>query len=720
MRDQARQRLEPHYPAAEGNTVIAYLWARTAQCPNPACGIELPLVRSWWLGKKKNKEAYIVPTVVNDGSHSSGLRVSFTIGHGSDGPKNSATMAGRRGAICLACNAVASISYLKMEGEAGRIGTQLMAVAAEGNRQRIYSAPTDEQITAATVERPLDVPDAELSTNSQYMGAPLYGMKTTSSLFTNRQLLTLTTFADLVSEAKKQVLADGGTEEYADAVATYLGIGVSRYSNFMNALCQWRPDAGKEQVGHLFSRQAIPIVWDFAESNPFSNSAGGWIPAFRFIPKALEYLPRGSAGEVRQADAASRSYDKFLVSTDPPYYDNVPYADLSDFFYVWLRRTLRTIHPDLLSTMMVPKAEELVANPGRHNGKVGAKEFFESGFRSVFSNIRKSAGSDFPITVYYAFKQAENDTTGTVSTGWETLLEGMIQSGWMITATWPLRSELGNRMRSIGSNALASSIVLALRPRNEDAPTADRRGFIAALEQELPDALRKLQLGQIAPVDLPQAAIGPGMAVFSRYSAVLESDGTKMTVRSALARINESLDQVLNEQEGDFDTTSRFAIAWYRQYGYGAGKFGAADSLARARNTSVAVMDRDEILTSRAGNVQLITPGKLSWDYDVLEDSHTSNWEVLHHLIKVLERDGISPSGEFLQAALNRPDGAIDADLLKELAHLLFRIAEANGWTKDALSFNDLVTSWPEILEVARAPRKATAAQGAFDFEDDE
>jgi putative DNA methylase len=322
--------------------------------------------------------------------------------------------------------------------------------------------------------------------------------------------------------------------------------------------------------------------------------------------------------------------------------------------------------------------------------------------------------------VYYAFKQSEADDSGQASTGWETLLEGMIRSGWEITATWPMRTEGTGRLLARDTNALASSIVLALRPRDDGAATTDRRGFIATLEAELPDALRKLQQGQIAPVDLPQAAIGPGMAVFSRYAAVLEPDGKKMTVRSALSRINEILDQVLNEQEGDFDARTRFAIAWYRQHGYDVGAFGDANNLANARNTTVDVMDRDGILTSRAGKVQLIKPADLTWDYDPVADLHTSNWEALHHLIKVLERDGIAPAGDFLQAALSRRDGAVDEDLIKELAHLLFRIAEGNGWTKDALSFNNLVTSWPEILDVARSARKPTQTQGAFDFDEDD
>lgn len=461
------------------------------------------------------------------------------------------------------------------------------------------------------------------------------------------------------------------------------------------------------------------MSWDFAEVNPFARSTGDFANTVPGIAAVLERLPAtGAQGHALQMDARTAVRADVLVSTDPPYYDNIGYSDLSDYFYVWLRRSLKEIHPNLLSTLLVPKAEELVANPYRHHGRTGAREFFEDGFRSVFAEARVNADREYPTTVWYAFKQAEGDTSGDASTGWETLLEGMIRSGWEITSTWPNRSEKGGRMVSVGTNALASSIVLSLRPRPKGAPTTDRRGFIAALEDELPGALRKLQQGQIAPVDLPQAAIGPGMAVFSRYGAVIEADGKKMTVRAALVRINEILDQVLNEQEGDFDSTSRFAIAWYRQHGYGMGKFGDADNLARARNTSVDVMDRDEILVSRAGAVQLTKPANLPWDYDVLKDSHTSNWEALHHLIKVLEQDGIAPAGDFLQAALSRPDRAVDADLVKELAHLLFRIAEGNAWVKDALSFNNLVTSWPEILEVARSAKKPDLEQGAFDFDE--
>ncbi len=727
LRDQAHQRIGHIYPDAtltDGTaaTVIAWLWARTVTCPNPACSIEMPLVRSWWLGKKKGKEAYVVPGVVPDPSHPSRRRVAFAIGHD---PRKAPTASTdgtvtRTGAVCLACQGSVPLTYVRSEGKAGRLGQTLMAVVAEGVRQRLYLPATDEHRAAADVSAPDDLPPGDLPDQALGFRVGGYGMKQFTDLFTSRQLMALTTFSDLVSQARTRVIRDGGVPAHADAVATYLAVVVSRLTDYQSTITTWASNPQMEILRNMFTRQAISMTWDFGEGNPFAASSGSLEKMIGAVAEALERLPASGRCIVAQADAITAVQSRGLLSTDPPYYDNIGYADLSDFFYVWLRRTLGNIYPRLLGTMLVPKSEELVANPFRHGGSGQAKDFFEQGFREVFSNARRWALPDFPIAVYYAFKQSEADEKGEASTGWETLLEGMVRSGWEITSTWPIRTESSGRMRDIGSNALASSIVLTLRPRPDDAPTTDRRGFIAALEAELPSALRRLEQGQVAPVDLPQAAIGPGIAVFSRYAGVLESDGSKMTVRSALARINEILDQVLNEQEGDFDTTTRFALAWYRQHGYAVGKFGDADNLARARNTSVDLLDRDGILTSRAGNVQLLRAADLSADYDVTVDRHTSTWEALHHLVRVLEKDGIGPAGEFLQAALARPDDAVDADLVKELAHLLFRIAEGNNATKDALSFNALVTSWPEIMDVARAERPVTVgAQGTFDFDEE-
>lgn len=740
MRDEAERRIGHLYPKAqlpdggEAN-VIAWIWARTVTCPNPACGIEMPLVRSWWLGKKKGKEAYVVPSVVTDPNHPSGQRVEFAIGHdpGKAPTADTDGTVGRTGAECLACHSGVTLEYVRQASRDAGLGSQLMAVVAEGSRRRVYLAPDVVHEAAAQVDLPDDVPPGELFDWPGRINVYRYGLTQFSDLFTPRQLTALTTFSDLVGEARERVRQDAlaaGMEEgdtlegggsaaaaYADAVATFLGMGVSRMTDIANALCRW--ENTKEQVRNLFGRQAIPMLWDFAETAPFGKAAGAYTVSLGNLIKSIIDVG-GPTATARQADASSLVDAEALISTDPPYYDNIGYSDLSDFFYVWLRRSLRSVHPQLLGTMLVPKTEELVANPYRHDGKDGAKEFFEDGFRSVFARARESALPDFPITVYYAFKQSETSGDETTSSGWETLLEGMIRSGWAITATWPMRSELSNRMIASGTNALASSIVLSLRPRSEDAPTTDRRGFIATLQAELPDALRNLQQGAIAPVDLPQAAIGPGMAVFSRFAGVIEPDGTKMTVRSALARINEILDQVLSEQEGDFDPTTRFAIAWYRGNGYTAGAFGDADNLARARNTAVATLDRDEVLTSRAGKVTLLKPSDLRDDYEVLADDHTSTWEALHHTIRLLESDGVPAAGAFLADAVSRDDGAIEGDLVKELAFLLYSVAEKNGWTKDAISFNAIATSWPEIVDASRQERVATSTQSTFDFDDED
>ncbi len=742
MRDAAQKRIGGHYPQAtleDGTraTVIAWIWARTVTCPNPACGIEMPLVRSWWLGKKKDKEAWVRPIIAADSEHPSGKRVQFEIAHGQVGapsPGEDGTV-GRNGAECVACGSAATLEYLRAEGQRGNFGSRLMAIVAEGRRQRIYLASARDHELAAAITAPEDAPDAVLSTHPQYMGAPRYGMTRVCDLFTNRQLTAHTMFGDLVTEARERILGDaraagapGGArlesdgtdgEAYADAVATYLGIAVSRGTDRQSSICSWDASPSKEQVRGVFARQAISMTWDFAEANPFAKSSGTWRESVDWVAKCVERSPKGHAlGVVRQADAATTPTTGALLSTDPPYYDNVPYADLSDFYYVWLRRSLRAVQPELLGTMLVPKAEELVANTLRQNGKMGARAFFEDGFRRVFAQARETALPDMPITVYYAFKQSDGDEDGTGSTGWETLLDGMIHSGWSITATWPIRSELGNRIRNLGSNALASSIVLALRPRPDHAPTTDRRGLIGALHVELPDALRRLQQGAIAPVDLPQAAIGPGMAVFSRYAKVIENDGTTMTVRSALARINEILDQVLNEQEGDFDAATRFAIAWYRQHGYTTGSFGVADGLARARNTAVETLVRDGILTSIASKVTLLAPASMPEGYDVLADDRVGAWEVLHHLIAFLERDGLPVAGAFLRSAQERPDGAVDVELVKELAFLLFSIAEKNGWVQDALALNTVATAWPDIVQASRSVQTDSGEQATLDFEE--
>jgi putative DNA methylase len=736
MRDEAQKRIGHLYPKAKlpgggEATVIAWIWARTVTCPNPACGIEMPLVRSWWLGKKKGKEAYIVPLIVGD-------RVEYRIGHDPrQAPRASDDgSVGRTGATCVACGSAVPLEYVRAQGRAGKMSAQMMAVVAEGDRSRVYLPADEEQKRAAGVERPDALPPGTIPDQALGFRVQAYGMTEYSDLFADRQAAALTAFSDLVLEARARVLADGrqaghpeglrleegGAEAaaYADAVATYLGFVVSRLADYQSSITTWASNPQMEILRNVFARQAIPMAWDFAEGNPLASSSGGLEIMERAVTRVIDILPTGATPLVSQEDAASRLIGNTLISTDPPYYDNIGYSDLSDFFYVWLRRALRDIHPELLGTMLVPKAEELVANPYRHGGADGARQFFETGFEHVFAHARASANDDYPIAVYYAFKQAEAGDEGEASTGWETILGSMIHAGWRVTATWPVRSERSGRMVGIGTNALASSVVLALRPRPADAPVTDRRGFIAAMKRELGPALRELQQGGIAPVDLPQSAIGPGMAVFSRYAKVIESDGSEMTVRSALARINEVLDELLTEQEGDFDPATRFAIAWYRSNGYDAGAFGDAENLARARATAVQAMERGGILSARAGKVQLYRPSDLPDDYDVTTDQHTSAWEALQHTIRIQETKGIPAAGAFLHDASRRSDGAVDLDLVKELAYLLFQVAEKNGWTKDAISFNGIATSWSELLDSGRtAAPVSTAATLDFDALDE-
>ncbi|MHB1717931.1 MAG: DUF1156 domain-containing protein [Acidimicrobiales bacterium] len=698
MRDEAERRIGHLYPPAtlpDGRTatVIAWIWARTVTCPNPACQATMPLVRSFWLGKKKGKEAWVRPVV-------EGGEVHFDIGHGSSGPPLEGTV-GRTGATCLVCNTPAPLAHVRSEGKAGRMGVQLMAIVAEGNRQRIYLPPEPKHVKAADVAPPEDVPDTDIPYNPRYLTAPNYGMTRHADLFTNRQLTTLCTFSDLVSEAHQRVLEDGGLLLYADAVVTYLALAVDRMADRNSSISGWDSSPKMEAIRNTFARQAIQMTWDFAEGQPFGGSSGNFTDAVGSVAAATERAPSAPAGTAKQRDAREPlDRARIAVATDPPYYDNVGYADLSDFFYVWLRRSLAPTYPDLFSTMLTPKSAELVADPFRSDGdKARSEQLFEEGFERVFTNLSKAADPSYPLTVFYAFKQSEHDESGVASTGWETMLAGLLHSGFAVTATWPMRTELGNRMRNQASNALASSIVLACRPRSETAGITDRRGFLAALHGELPKALRELQQGNIAPVDLAQAAIGPGMAVFSRYAKVVEPTGDAMPVRSALTLINQVLDEVLAEQEGEFDGDTRFAIKWFEQYGFDEAGYDPAEGLARATNVSVKGLEEAGILVARAGRVRLLRRAELTEDWDPTTDERMPVWEVTQQLVKALWDDG-SESGA---ADLVRRLGGL-GESARDLAYRLYAICERRGWAEDALGFNALVTSWPEILRRAGSP----------------
>jgi putative DNA methylase len=706
-------------------TVIAWLWARTVKSPNPAFAhVDVPLASTFMLSTKSGKEAYVEPVIENGGYH-------FTVKVGK--PKDAeqakgGTSAGKRAAFkCLMSETPLPYDYIREEGQAGRMGARLMAIVAEGARGRVYLAPTTEHEAAAQKAKPEWRPDVALPVNPRDFKTPNYGLMTFADLFTPRQLLALTTFSDLVQEAREQVLRDalqaglsddnvplraGGTgaTAYAEAVGVYLGFAVDKMTDRNSSICGW--DSSRDSIRGVFGRQAIPMVWDFAESCATESSAGSFLNAVDQCSRVIAELPTVVSGVSQQSDASIQpiSLDK-LVSTDPPYYDNIGYADLSDFFYVWLRRSLRPVFPDLFATLAVPKAEELVATPYRHGSKEKAETFFLDGMTQAMHRLADQSHPNFPVTIYYAFKQSETETTeGTTSTGWETFLDAVIRAGFGISGTWPMRTELGNRMIGSGTNALASSIVLVCRKRPENAPTATRREFVAALKAELPVALAHLQRGNIAPVDLAQAAIGPGMAVYTRYEKVLDAEGKAVTVREALALINETLDEALASQEGDFDADSRWALTWFDQHGFDEGDYGIAEQLSKSKNTSVEGMVDAGIVESKRGKVRLLRPEELPADWSPASDARLTAWEIVHHLIRVLGSGGERAAAD-LVAQL-----AAKAEVARELAYRLYTTCERKKRNSEALAYNGLVQSWPEIVSLSQGSSQDDQPQvGMFD-----
>lgn len=740
MREKAEKLIGHLYPKVQlpleygggEATVIAWLWARTVKCPNPACGAQMPLVRSFSLSTKKDRPAWIEP-VIDRSQPPPVVRFEVKTGKGKapDGTIN------RKGATCICCGTPVPFDYIRSEGKAERMGAQLMAIVAEGQRQRVYVAPNGEHEAIAASAQPEWEPETDLPEQALGFRVQRYGMTKHADLFTPRQKVALTTFSDLISKAQERVrldavaagifddnlsLRDGGigATSYADAVAMYLAMGVSRLSDICNSLCRW--ENTKTQVRNLFARQAISMLWDFAEPNLFAEAAGDFGVSLGNLIKALERTPSCGQGFVKQLDATNLSQQTthLLVSTDPPYYDAVGYADLSDFFYIWLRRSLGKIFPNLFSTVLVPKTQELIADPFRHGSREKAQQFFEEGLGKAFVRIRKVQSPDLPLTVYYAFKQSETDEgedandnyiSAVASTGWETMLEALLQASFSITGTWPMRTELGNRMRGQASNALASSIVLVCRPRPESAPSTTRRQFLTTLKRELPEALKTLQQGNIAPVDLAQASIGPGMAVFSRYAKVLEADGTPMRVRTALQLINQTLDEFLTEQEGEFDADTRWALTWFEQHQFDEGKYGDAETLSKAKNTSVTGLVNSGILKAKGGKVQLLRRDELPDNWTPEQDDRTPDWEVTQHLIWTLDQKGESGASVLLSKLGDR------GEVARDLAYRLYSICDRKGWTQEAIAYNSLVISWPEISRLAAEEHKQpTAVQGELGF----
>ncbi|ENU4132293.1 DUF1156 domain-containing protein [Pseudomonas aeruginosa] len=740
MREEALQRIGHLYPQIEVTTemvverpdlsqyegekltVIAWLWARTVKSPNPAFShAEVPLASTFMLSNKVGKEAYIDPVVDGDSYR-------FTIKMGV--PPTAAklgTTAGKRSAfICLLSGAPVDYNYIRAEGQAGRMGQRLMAIVAEGARGRVYLSPTQEQIDVAQSAQPEWAPEMNLPNNTRDFKTPNYGLAKFGDLFTPRQLVALTTFSDLVQEAIVRVREDAleagmaddglgldkcgtGATAYAQAVGVYLAFAVDRVIDRHTSIATWDSSPSKLQLRNTFARQAIPMTWDFGEGNMFCMSSGTWTPSVDWVAKAIDSVPAAPCSLAAQADAQTQAISQNkLISTDPPYYDNIGYADLSDFFYVWLRRSLRAIFPDLYATLAVPKAEELVATPYRHGSKDKAEAFFLDGMTAAMHNLAIQAHPIFPVTIYYAFKQAETKAeAGTSSTGWETFLAAVLKAGFALTGTWPMRTELGNRMIGSGTNALASSIVLVCRPRAVDAPTISRREFIRELNATLPDALLDMTRGGInspvAPVDLSQAIIGPGMEVFSKYNAVLEADGSPMSVRSALQLINRFVG------EDDFDHDTQFCLAWFEQHGWVEGKYGDADVLARAKGTSVNGLVDAGVVESASGSLRLLKWAEMPRDWSPEDDIRLPVWEALHQLIRALNQDGETAAGQLLARMPDKTAG------LTALTYRLYTLCERQGWANEARAYNELQGAW---LGIEQASQEAghIGSQAALDI----
>lgn len=704
--DHAKNRPELKPYVGQELKVMAWIWARTVKSPSPAhADCYTPLMKSYRLAKRDGKEAILVPKI----EHGS-KRVSFEINSTDVGDDDGGTVR-RTGAVCLFSGAPIPLKDIREQGKKGLLGDQLVAIVAEGKGRRIYLPASLEHENIARAVDPGEYPNAEIEHWSGCTNSVVYGLDTFGKLFTNRQAAALVAFSDLIAEASAKARADAlqsglsegdelsaggrGAKAYSQAIAVYLSFALDKMADLGNNLCSWEPIA--QCPRHLFGKQAIPMIWDYAEANPLCSSSGSWEVfvdgVYKAFVKSFDNAANVKAGSVSQADAQTQSISAMkVVSTDPPYYDNVPYSNLSDFFYIWMRRNLRSIYPEIFSTKVVPRSEELVATASRHGGKDEAEKYFVDGMTLAMRNLAQKAHPCFPVTIYYAFKQSETSDGGTVSKGWETFIESVIRADFSIVGTWPIRTENASRMRGQGSNALASSIVLVCQKRPAEASSISRKEFLRELKDELAEAVDAMIGGAegvspVAPVDLAQAVIGPGMAIFSKYSNVLEADGSPMSVHTALTLIN----RMLTEGADDFDADTQFCLGWFDEQGWAAGDFGKADVLTRAKGTSVDHVKSAGVVEASGGKVRLLKPAEYPSDWTPENDNNTPVWEALHQMIRELRSAGETASGALLAGMPQR------ADPIRNLAYRLYTLCERKGWAEDARAYNELITSWASI-----------------------
>lgn len=689
-------------------TVIAWLWARTVKSPNPAFAqVDVPLVKSFWISIKQ--KTWVEP-VIRDGNSGYDFVVRTTGEPEIEGTVN------KKGGTCLISGSVMDFPYIRLEAQNGKMGERLMAIVCEGSKGRVYISPQVAESILEIDKLPFWKSNTKLEGKAA-VNVPLYGFTTYGELFNKRQLIALSTFSDLIQEVIQKISADSKgsiDEEYAKALATYLSFVLDKCADYWSSVCSWHSTG--EKIRNTFGRQAIAMAWDYAETNPFSDSTGNWMAMVDWVWKVVERLPGNESGYACQADAQTQTIsENKIISTDPPYYDNIMYADLSDFFYIWMRRSLKDLYPEVFSTMATPKSEELVASPNRCGSKDAASEFFLNGMQIAMSQLSKLSHPAFPVTIYYAFKQAETKAEGTVSTGWETFLEAVIQSGFAITGTWPMRTELANRMIGMDANALASSIVLVCRKREANAPKITRKEFIKELNIRLPQDLN-LMTGvefddkidfKVSAVDLAQAAIGPGMAIYSKYSGILEANGSTMSVHDALILINKVLSAYLDKDDNELDADTKFCKSWFEQNGWNEGKYGEAEVLATAKGTSISGLQEAGVLQSGRGNVRLLRFTEYPDNWDPETDSRLPVWEVLHHLVKAHQEGGDAKAGRLFSQIESMSQS------INLLATRLYQICEQKGWAEDARYYNELTASWQNIEErpggdakIAREPSK--------------
>ncbi len=692
MRRKAFKRICHLYPTAKlpdgsETTVIAWLWARTVPCPNPACGMNMPLMRTFQLSKKSDNAHWTRPIIDRRAN-----TISWIVQDNPNGIPSTGTV-NRNGATCLGCDGAVKLTYVREQARAGNMGEVMTAVVAEGDRKRLFLSPTDEHIQAALDAEPRWRPNGNLPERALGFRVQAYGFTNWHQLFTERQLTALTTFSDLVQEVGEQAIKDGADEAYADTICTYLALAVGKTADRGSSFTTW--DISRD-IRSVFARQAIAMVWDFAESNPLSDSTGNWMSHIEWIARVVERLPISvNTGEAHQADASTTIYAESgpVIVTDPPYYDNIGYADLSDFFYAWLRPMLRGIYPNLFAGILVPKDEEMIATQFRFEN---SRKRFEDLLNKTLHLIRERCSPEFPSSIFYAYKQQEEKRGSRTSTGWETMLTALVSAGFQLIGTWPMRTEMGNRSNAMNANTLASSVVLVCRPRPEDAPVATRRQFFDALEKELPEALDQLtQEGHIAPTDLAQAAIGPGMQIYSRYSRVETISGEPVPVREALAAINKAIADYDERQEGDLDSESRFCMDWLKQYDYGEGQYGEAETLARAKNVAISNLNLNRLLTAEGGRVRLLPIDEFG-DSRQLTLGYMTAWEGCFRMAYHMNREdgkGIEGAGIVARAM----DGNVES--IERLARILYGHYDRKGDSQNAVIFNNLVTSWQDIIK---------------------